>query len=165
MIHAMRIARFVSGGSTFAGCPLDDGRSARVIRGDLFGEHELTNEVVGVDRWLAPIVPTDLLCIGLNYHEHARETGSDVPANPMLFIKSSNALSDPGAPIVLPHNSEQIDFEGELVVVIGTAARHVPSRARARPRFRLLRRQRRERPRLAKRKAAQRRAVRARQKL
>jgi 2-keto-4-pentenoate hydratase/2-oxohepta-3-ene-1,7-dioic acid hydratase in catechol pathway len=120
----MRIARFESAGSIFTGSPLDD-RSARVIRGNLFGGYEVTNEVVGVDRWLAPIVPTDLLCIGLNYHEHAKETGSEVPGNPMLFIKSSNALHDPGAPIVVPSNSSQVDFEGELVIVIGKPARHV----------------------------------------
>ena len=125
----MRIARFESAGSIFTGSPLDD-RSARVIHGDLLGDYRLTNEVLDVDRWLAPIVPTDLLCIGLNYREHAVETGSEVPENPMLFIKSSNALHDPGRPIVLPRNSQQVDFEGELVVIIGRSARHV-SRADA----------------------------------
>lgn len=124
----MRIARLLSNGSIFTGSVVDD-RTARVIHGDLLGGGEdawhVTNEVVEVDRWLAPIVPTDLLCIGLNYREHAKETNSEVPDNPMLFIKSSNALHDPGAPIVLPRNSGQIDFEGELVVIIGRAARHV----------------------------------------
>lgn len=120
----MRIARFESAGSIFTGSPLDD-RSARVIHGEVLSDYRITNEVLNVDRWLAPIVPTDLLCIGLNYREHAIETGSEVPDNPMLFIKSSNALSDPGARIVLPRNTQQVDFEGELVVIIGKSARHV----------------------------------------
>ena len=102
----MRIARFESAGSVFVGTPVDD-RSARVIHGPLFGEFVVTNEVVDVGRWLAPIVPTDLLCIGLNYREHALETGSEVPDNPMLFIKSSsNALHrSRTTAIVLPRNS------------------------------------------------------------
>jgi 2-keto-4-pentenoate hydratase/2-oxohepta-3-ene-1,7-dioic acid hydratase in catechol pathway len=125
----MRIARFLSKGALFTGTLLDD-RSARLIKGNLLGDYSVTNEVVPIDRLLAPIVPTDILCIGLNYHAHALETKSTVPENPMLFIKSGNALHDPNAPIILPRNSQQIDFEGELVVVIGRACKHV-SRADA----------------------------------
>lgn len=122
----MRIARFVSAGSVFTGSVLDDDCSARVIHGDPLGDHHVTNEVVRIDRLLVPIVPVDLLCIGLNYRAHAAETNSEVPDNPMLFIKASNALNDPGSSIVLPGNSQQVDFEGELVVIIGKAARNVP---------------------------------------
>jgi 2-keto-4-pentenoate hydratase/2-oxohepta-3-ene-1,7-dioic acid hydratase in catechol pathway len=125
----MRIARFLSNNSIFTGSLVDD-RSARLISGDLLGSFSLTDQIVRVDRLLAPIVPTDILCIGLNYRAHAIETKSEIPENPMLFIKSGNALSDPDAPIVLPKNSSQIDYEGELVIVIGKACRNV-SRERA----------------------------------
>ena len=78
-----------------------------------------------VDKLLAPIVPTDILCIGLNYREHAAESGSPVPRVPMLFIKSSNTLNNPGDPILIPRLSSQVDYEAELAVVIGKAAKNV----------------------------------------
>jgi 2-keto-4-pentenoate hydratase/2-oxohepta-3-ene-1,7-dioic acid hydratase in catechol pathway len=74
---------------------------------------------------LPPIVPTDILCIGLNYRAHAAETGSTPPRNPMLFIKSSNALAGPADAVRLPSNSDRVDFEAELVAVIGRDAKDV----------------------------------------
>jgi hypothetical protein len=125
----MRIARFLSGGRPVTGRLIDD-RSAHVIEGDLFGQHRVIDQVAKVDRLLAPLVPTDILCIGLNYLEHAKESGSSIPENPMLFIKSSNTLAGPGDPILIPRRSTQIDYECELAVIIGKTAKHVP-RARA----------------------------------
>ena len=124
----MKIARFTSGGRILTG-ELIGGGKARVIEGGLDGLLSYSagdgREVVQVDRLLAPIVPTDILCIGVNYRQHAAETGSPIPENPMLFIKSSNTLNDPGGQIVLPRNSSKVDFEAELCVIIGKAARHV----------------------------------------
>ena len=120
----MRIARFQSSGSVFTGSLIDE-KNARLIKGDLSGAFSVTNESVRVDQLLAPIIPTDILCIGLNYHAHAKETNSEVPGNPMLFIKSSNALHDPGKPIVLPKLSPQVDYEGELVIVMGKTCKNV----------------------------------------
>jgi 2-keto-4-pentenoate hydratase/2-oxohepta-3-ene-1,7-dioic acid hydratase in catechol pathway len=125
----MRIIRFVSGGRTFWGEQIDK-RSARRIEGNLFASYSVTGEVLPIDRLLAPIVPTDILCIGLNYHEHAAESSSKVPANPMLFIKAGNTLNDPGGVIPIPKRSTRIDFEGELVLVIGRDAKDI-SRADA----------------------------------
>ena len=120
----MRISRFFSNEAIFHGVLVDQ-RSARRIDGDLLDGFSVTDDIVRVDRLLAPLVPADLLCIGLNYLAHAAETKSEIPENPMLFIKSGNALCDPDAPIVLPANSGQVDFEGELVVVIGKPCRRV----------------------------------------
>jgi 2-keto-4-pentenoate hydratase/2-oxohepta-3-ene-1,7-dioic acid hydratase in catechol pathway len=120
----MRIARFLSAGQVLQGSLVDD-NSARLLVGDLLGVHKFTDDVVTVDQLLAPIVPTDILCIGLNYLAHAKETKSEVPANPMLFIKSSNALTDPGANIVLPALSQSVDYEAELVVVIARDCKNV----------------------------------------
>src|SRR4029453_6018184 len=120
----MRIIRFLSGGEIHLGEQVD-ARTALVIDGQLLGPHRLSEHRLPIDKLLAPLVPTDILCIGLNYREHAKESNSQVPENPMLFIKSSNALNDPGSPIPLPRNSDMVDYEGELAVVIGKTAKHV----------------------------------------
>ena len=124
---AMRIIRFESGGRIHTGQSVDaTDRQARRIDGNVFGEHRVTGDVLAVDRLLAPLVPVDILCIGLNYRDHAAETGAELPENPMLFIKSSGTLNDPGAAIPLPDASQKVDYEGELVVVIGRTAKAVP---------------------------------------
>ena len=116
----MHIIRFIHAGQTHFGRRIDDTFTrARRMEGGLFEGLRETSDVLQVDRLLAPLVPTDILCIGLNYREHAKESGSAVPPHPMLFIKSSNALNHPGAPVLIPRRSEQIDYEGELAVVIG----------------------------------------------
>lgn len=69
--------------------------------------------------------PEKILCIGLNYRDHAIETGADIPSIPVVFSKFNSAIIGHGQPIVLPHISDQIDYEAELVVVIGKTARHV----------------------------------------
>ncbi|HEX8341347.1 MAG TPA: fumarylacetoacetate hydrolase family protein [Tepidisphaeraceae bacterium] len=121
----MKIVRFEHNGKPrYAQWAGED--SAWPIDGDPWGLCVVSPERVAVNRWLAPLVPTDILCIGVNYRQHAAETGSAVPANPMLFIKSSNTLNHPGGEIVIPGNSSMIDFEAELCVVIGKTARHVP---------------------------------------
>ncbi len=111
------------------GRPIDD-RTAHRIDWKSFEKYSVTTEVVPVDRLLAPLVPVDILCIGVNYKEHAAETSSSLPEQPLLFIKAGNTLNDPGAPIPMPRRSTQIDYEGELVLIIGKAAKHV-SRADA----------------------------------
>jgi 2-keto-4-pentenoate hydratase/2-oxohepta-3-ene-1,7-dioic acid hydratase in catechol pathway len=76
---------------------------------------------VQVEKLLAPIVPTTIFCIGLNYRKHAAESGATEPANPILFMKGANALQNPGDPILLPTHlaSDEVDWECELAVVIG----------------------------------------------
>ncbi len=62
----------------------------------------------------------------MNYREHAAESGSAIPQNPVLFIKGGNTLNHPGDPILIPRRSTMIDYEAELAIVIGKAAKHVP---------------------------------------
>lgn len=69
--------------------------------------------------------PDKLLCIGLNYHDHAEETGQAVPNYPPLFLRALSSVAEPGAPMILPKVSEQLDYEAELTVVIGKRCRHV----------------------------------------
>src|SRR4051812_47039154 len=121
----MRIIRFLSAGQTHLGQVRGDDFSAALkIDGDLLDEFRVTDRQLKVDKLLAPIVPTDILCIGLNYREHAKESGSDIPQNPMLFIKSGNTLANPLDPILIPKRSSQIDYECELAVGIWKTAKH-----------------------------------------
>jgi len=69
--------------------------------------------------------PSKILCIGRNYADHAAELGHDVPKEPLVFFKPPSALIEPGEAIVLPGLSERVDYEGELVVVIGERCRNV----------------------------------------
>ncbi len=74
--------------------------------------------------------PSKIVCVGRNYLEHARELGNELPERPLIFLKPSSALIDDGDPIVLPPESQQVEHEGEIAVVIGARARHVtPERA------------------------------------
>lgn len=120
----MRIIRFQSAGAIHHGVPIDD-KTANRIDGDIFNKHTVTDQKLSIDKLLAPIIPTDILCIGLNYREHAAESGSPIPKNPMLFIKASGTLNNAGDPILIPKRSSDIDYEAELAIVIGKDAKHV----------------------------------------
>ncbi len=120
----MKIIRFQSDNQIHLGEPIDSTTAYR-IEGDLFTSCKVTNEKLKIEKLLAPLIPTDILCIGLNYRKDAAESNSPIPVNPMLFIKSSNTLNNPFDPIYIPKRSSMIDFECELCVVIGKAAKHV----------------------------------------
>jgi 2-keto-4-pentenoate hydratase/2-oxohepta-3-ene-1,7-dioic acid hydratase in catechol pathway len=75
---------------------------------------------------LAPVpTPSKVILVGLNYREHAVESGADIPNQPLVFAKWPSAVIGHGAPIVLPEDSDQVDWEVELAVVIGSPARHI----------------------------------------
>ena len=92
--------------------------------------------VAGIKEWVtvpassarlhAPIAdPSKFICIGLNYRDHAEEANQPIPKEPPIFAKWSNAIIDPGEPILRPRGSNQLDWEVELGVVIGKTARFV----------------------------------------
>jgi 2-keto-4-pentenoate hydratase/2-oxohepta-3-ene-1,7-dioic acid hydratase in catechol pathway len=68
---------------------------------------------------LSPVVPSKIICVGRNYLDHARELANDVPAEPLLFLKPPSSILPSGGSIRLPAQSERVDFEGELALVIG----------------------------------------------
>ena len=70
-------------------------------------------------EWLAPAEPTKIICVGLNYKDHAAEMGHGLPEEPVLFMKPASALLDPGKSIRLPRSSQRVDYEAELAFVIG----------------------------------------------
>jgi 2-keto-4-pentenoate hydratase/2-oxohepta-3-ene-1,7-dioic acid hydratase in catechol pathway len=122
----MRIIRFENGGHVHFGRPQDEQSTvAERLEGASPVALRATGQRLAVQRLLAPIVPVDIFCIGLNYRDHAAEGGSQVPKVPLLFIKSGNTLNHPGAPIRIPKRSAMIDYEAELAVVIGKDAKDV----------------------------------------
>ena len=121
----MRIIRYLdSQGQT--GFAADNCR----ISGDIFGAFSLTDEPADVRKVLAPVAPVTLLCIGLNYRQHAIETNAKIPEFPVLFFKAITALQNPGDPIRIPTHlrSNEVDHECELAVVIGKTCRNVTRR-------------------------------------
>lgn len=79
----------------------------------------------GEARLLAPVQPSKVVCIGRNYAAHAAELGHDVPPRPLVFLKPASAVIGPGQPILLPPDSQRVEHEAELAVVIGRRCRHV----------------------------------------
>jgi 2-keto-4-pentenoate hydratase/2-oxohepta-3-ene-1,7-dioic acid hydratase in catechol pathway len=97
------------------------------IEGSLLDSFHVTNKKVNVRKLLAPLTPTAIFCIGLNYRKHAEETKAKIPQWPVLFMKSPGAVQNPGDPIELPVQlkSTQVDYECELAVVIGRKCKNV----------------------------------------
>lgn len=75
---------------------------------------------------VAPANPSKIVCVGRNYAEHAAELGNEVPKSPLLFLKAPSSIIGPGRPIVIPPQSDQVEHEGELAVVIGKRAKNIP---------------------------------------
>ena len=105
------------------------GRPGEWVRldGDPFGQATRTQEAARIDKLLAPVVPVQILCIGLNYRRHAAEVGAKISDHPVLFVKGLNTLQNPLDPIVLPRalRSDEVDYECELAVVIKKPCRNV----------------------------------------
>lgn len=101
--------------------------SALKIAGNIFDSFNATTEKVEVKKLLAPVQPTSIICIGLNYRKHAEETGAKFPEVPIVFFKGINTLQNPGDAIEIPTHmrSEEVDYECELAVVIGRACKNV----------------------------------------
>ena len=84
------------------------------------------------ERWAAPVArPGKVICIGLNYSDHAKESNMVIPEEPIVFQKGSNTVVGPYDPIIIPRGSEKTDWEVELGVVIGKDARYVQTKAEA----------------------------------
>jgi 2-keto-4-pentenoate hydratase/2-oxohepta-3-ene-1,7-dioic acid hydratase in catechol pathway len=108
-----------------------DGETIRPIQGELFGSHKETGATLKTSEvtLLFPVMPPKVLAVGLNYRSHL---GSRTPPpQPEIFYKPTSSLQHPGGPIVIPSDSKNTHYEGELVIVIGKAASRVsPAEAR-----------------------------------
>ena len=105
-----------------------EGEAVALLSSHPFGPFEPDGRVLPVAevRIVAPVLPSKIIAVGRNYAEHAREMGTDVPAAPMIFLKPSTSVIGPGEPITLPWQSEQVEHEAELAVVVGRLCRDVP---------------------------------------
>jgi len=97
------------------------------IEGDIFGEYRRLEAETPLEkvRLLAPVQPSKIICVGRNYVEHAKEHNAEVPKVPLIFMKPPSSILPPGEPILLPPQSQRVEHEGELVVVIGKRGRHI----------------------------------------
>lgn len=120
----MRIIRYRHGDDVGFGV-LEDGTVA-TISPHPFGAFQYTGTRLLADevRPLAPVLPTKVVAVGRNYADHAREMGGEVAAEPVIFLKPSTAVIGPENPILYPAGVDQVDYEGELAVIIGKIARH-----------------------------------------
>lgn len=102
------------------------------LDGDPFGNNRVTQESANIAQILAPVAPVQIWCIGQNYRRHADEVGMSSGDFPVVFAKGANTLQGPDAPIRIPTHAgtDELDYEGELVVVIGRVCKDV-SRERA----------------------------------
>jgi 2-keto-4-pentenoate hydratase/2-oxohepta-3-ene-1,7-dioic acid hydratase in catechol pathway len=101
-----------------------------VLRGEVSGSSiRAEGKVYDLEEveLLAPVDPSKVVCVGLNYAEHAKELKMDLPTEPIIFMKPPSAVIGPGADIVMPPSSSQVDYEGELAVVIKERCRNVPA--------------------------------------
>lgn len=105
---------------------VEEGGYWRLVEGDIFGAWMAGEPIASAGhRILAPVLPSKIVAIGLNYKDHAAEQQKPVPAEPMMFLKPSTSVIGPEEAIVLPQGAGRIDHEAEVAVVIGRRARHV----------------------------------------
>jgi 2-keto-4-pentenoate hydratase/2-oxohepta-3-ene-1,7-dioic acid hydratase in catechol pathway len=97
-----------------------EGDRVREIK-SIFGAPEFTGRSwpLAEVRFLAPVVPSKIVCIGRNYAEHAAELGNEVPTEPLIFLKPPSSVIGPEEPILMPAISQRVDYEGEMAIVIG----------------------------------------------
>ena len=128
----MKIIRYQSPDGVLGYAQQHADGTATKLRGTLFEKLEPTGEPAVIAKLLAPLEPRALLCIGLNYRQHAAETNALLPKVPVVFLKNPAAVQHPGDPIELPRwlASAKVDYECELAVVIGRRCKNV-SRADA----------------------------------
>jgi len=120
----LRAAGYASDREFFAA-----GEEARVAARGLLDRHDAERVPLNDVQLLSPVLkPGKVLCIGLNYRDHAIESKMEIPKVPTVFLKLPSAVVGPEADIVLPRNSTQPDYEAELAAVIGSAGRNIGAR-------------------------------------
>jgi 2-keto-4-pentenoate hydratase/2-oxohepta-3-ene-1,7-dioic acid hydratase in catechol pathway len=114
----MKLVRFESGQQARYG--VWEGDVVKEVIGSIYGNFHVgsTSHLVGDVRLLAPVEPTKILCVGLNFRDHIAEIGFPTPQYPAHFLKPLTTLIGPDDPIVIPRVAEQVDYEGEVAAVI-----------------------------------------------
>lgn len=126
------IGRFQKGDEIFY-AKVVDGELFR-LQGDVFGSPSYERKPVpskGI-KTLVPVVPSKIIAVGLNYADHARETGKPLPKEPLFWFKATTSLIPDGAKVEIPFPQHRVDYEAELAIVIGRRVRNVTPAAAAR---------------------------------
>ncbi|OCL27786.1 hypothetical protein U472_04340 [Orenia metallireducens] len=114
----MKFVRFKAEKKVKYGILEDD--NVQELEGDIFGDYQKTNifhRLVNIEL-LAPCNPSKIICVGLNYKDHAKEMNMELPKEPVIFMKPATALNGPNKKIKYPKISRQVDYEAELAIVI-----------------------------------------------
>ena len=121
----MKLARYIHQERVCYGAV--EGGELHELMGSPFGGIEMQGRTCGLDEveLLPPVFPQKIVCVGLNYRDHAEEFGLDLPEDPVLFMKPPSSLLSPGGAIVYPEMSERVDYEAELVLVCGRGCRNI----------------------------------------
>jgi 2-keto-4-pentenoate hydratase/2-oxohepta-3-ene-1,7-dioic acid hydratase in catechol pathway len=119
-----RFFRIEHGGN--ARYAVEEGGEWRLLEGDLFSQFAAGEAIASAGhKLLAPVLPSKIVCVGLNYKDHAAEQNKPLPPEPLIFIKPSTSVVGPGEAIVLPQGIGRVDHEAECGVVIGRRATRV----------------------------------------
>ena len=126
----MKICRFIDPETQRPRFGMIEDGAVYALRGELSGENlsvEDAEPIARIEdvRLLPPVEPSKIVCVGRNYSEHAAELGNAMPSEPLLFLKAPSAIIGDGGTIELPPQSERVEHEGELAVVIGRRCRAV----------------------------------------
>lgn len=124
----MKIIRFVSGKQKVLYGVYDPKHpdSAKIIEGDILGDYKIISKEAEVKKLLPPIIPVNILALGINYKKHGDETAMSYPDQPILFLKATTSIVGHEGPIVLPAaGPDSVDYEAELAVVMGKKAKNI----------------------------------------
>lgn len=121
----MKIVRFWDGNKVSYGSLADHKISP--ISGSIFGNFTISKETIDFNdvQILTPCEPTKVVCIGLNYYDHAKEMNLSVPEEPIVFLKPSSSVTGPDTNIVYPPQCTRMDYEAELAVVMGSVTKNI----------------------------------------
>jgi 2-keto-4-pentenoate hydratase/2-oxohepta-3-ene-1,7-dioic acid hydratase in catechol pathway len=125
------IVRYERNGKVKHGWMVAEENKVRVIEGDIYKVQSAKPIMTGLELPLSevelktPCTPSKIVCIGVNYRDHAAEMGIELPSEPLMFLKPSTAVVGPGEPIVYPRLTQNLHYEGELAVVIKKEARRI----------------------------------------
>jgi 2-keto-4-pentenoate hydratase/2-oxohepta-3-ene-1,7-dioic acid hydratase in catechol pathway len=121
----MKFTRFEVNGKIYSG--MAEAEEITVIRGSFWNQYEMTGQKYSKSeiRFLPPVLPTKIVCVGQNYLGHIEELGMPVPKEPIIFFKPPSCLIGHDHPIIYPADAKRVDYEGELAIVVKRKMKNV----------------------------------------
>ena len=125
----MKIARFIYKKKTYFGTVKNN--HVNIIEGSIFRNFKIIKKKIDVSdiMFLSPVKPSKIVCVGLNYKDHAKELNMPIPKEPIIFLKPPTAIIGHGQKIIYPKGATRLDYEAELAIVIKRKARCVDKKA------------------------------------